>query len=158
MVDIALTTDNKEEVDGTIPVLSIENQKDRTSDSSSIDSDTSVIKKTTIGISDLPQNLTPLQQSDIEWRQSETAKNKAKTACWNALKPSIVVLFSIVSVLLVLLGIFWAYQISSISEPIGGIKDQISNLNKYNDEEVKPRLKEWDSTYTQLKIKKIILP
>lgn len=101
---------------------------------------------------------TPLEENDIKWRQSEVRKNDAKTDCWKVFKPCIVVVFSIISVGLVLLGIFWAYQISSIAEPIGGIKTDITDLKKYNDEEAKPRFRTLDSINTQLKTKKIILP
>ncbi|MDO8505041.1 MAG: hypothetical protein Q7S48_00445 [bacterium] len=128
---------------------------DKTSD---ITEDTVDEPGRTISGSMSSQELTPLEENDIRWRQSETNKNKAKTACWTALKPCIIALSTILSLLLIFLSVFWAYKISSISEPIGGIKNEIGNLNKYNDQEVKPRLKDWDSAYTQLKVKEIITP
>lgn len=128
---------------------------DKTSDTT--EETTQEVGQATTGVSSLKE-LTPLEENDIKWRQSETKKNNAKIACWNALRPCICVVSTIISILLILLGVFWAYNISSISEPIGGIKVQINELNKYKDEEIKPRFKDWDSVYTQLKIKKIISP
>lgn len=103
------------------------------------------------------KELTPLEESEKEYRDSEVRKNESKILLFNALKKCAFALASILSIVIVVVAAGWAYGLTNISEPIGSIKTEIEHLKKYNEEDVKPVLKKLDSVYLQLKIKKIII-
>jgi len=126
----------KNEIEDTQPINSDSENQNKTIDVFDVGG-----KKIDKIISDKEKkDLTPTEEADIAWRESETEKNSVKTQVWKAFKNSIYPLASLIGLLLTILAIFWGYKISSISEPIGGIKTDIEYLKNYNNQDVKPAI------------------
>ena len=96
-----------------------------------IPKDKTNIKIDNIITGDNPVNdLSPVDQAKIKRDNSEANKNNAKEKCWNILGKCMKVLTWIIGVAIVITVSYGVYYISSISEPMGKIKEKNTRFEK----------------------------
>lgn len=98
---------------------------------------------------------TPEEVAKKAYYDSQKKLNDAKTKLWETLITIAKVFGVFIGFLLTILTAIWAYNINSIAEPIGGIKENIKNLEKTNDD-LSGRINKSDDRLNEL-MNKLIL-
>jgi cell division protein FtsB len=70
--------------------------------------------------------LTPLEISRTKYYDSEKDKNEAKAKLFDAFRYAIYIVLGLGAIY----GIFWAYKVNNIAEPIGGMKVEIRYIKE----------------------------
>ena len=105
------------------------------------------------------QPMTPAEISKKRYHDAQAAKEMAKAKCFKALKICIYFLGGLIGLAIAALSIYWAYGLSSIAEPIGGIKEGIRYMEKDISEHkinINALEKKLNETRDQLLYKKLI--
>lgn len=83
-----------------------------------------------------PENYSakPVDIAKQKFYESQKSLIDAKAGCWDRFRIIMTVAGVFIGLIIAFLGIFWAYKISNIAEPIGGIKNEMQNIkNETND-------------------------
>lgn len=99
--------------------------------------------------SDQNYSAKPVDIAKQKYYESQKKLNDSKTECWNRFKTIMTVAGVFVGLIITFLGIFWAYKISSIAEPIGGIKNEMQNIKDEN-KELKDRIQRNEDKFDNL--------
>jgi len=97
----------------------------------------------------------PVEIAQQKFYESQKELEDTKIKCWKVLKIVITVIGGLLTLVITILAVFWAYNLSSISEPIGGIKSDITNLKDEN-KEIKNRIEKNEDKFDNL-VNKIYL-
>ncbi len=76
----------------------------------------------------------PVDIAKQKYYESQKSLIDAKAECWNRFKTIMTVSGVFIGLIIAFLGIFWAYKISNIAEPIGGIKNEMQNIKDENND------------------------
>lgn len=96
----------------------------------------------------------PVDIAKQKYYESQKNLNDSKTACWNCFKTIMTVAGIFIGVIIAFLGIFWAYNLSNIAEPIGGIKAEMQFI-KNDNKDIKERIQKNEDRLNEL-VNKII--
>lgn len=76
----------------------------------------------------------PVDIAKQQYYESQKKLNDSKAKCWDRFKTIMTVAGVFIGLIITFLGIFWAYKISNIAEPIGGLKNEMKNIKDQNNE------------------------
>ncbi len=91
----------------------------------------------------------PVDIAKQKYYESQKSLNDAKIVCWNRFKTIMTVSGVFIGLIIAFLGIFWAYKISNIAEPIGGIKNEMQNIKDDNND-LKDRIQRNEDKFDNL--------
>ena len=80
--------------------------------------------------------------------EEEGRKNKSKANFFDTSKNCVKIISGILGIILIFSGIYLAYYISSIAEPMGRLKESVENIEKTN-QEFENRIKALENKLTE---------
>jgi len=86
------------------------------------------------------RSMTPTEIAQKKHYEKEALKNESKAKLFDTIKNCAKVLSILLGIVITLCGIYLAYYVSSISEPMGALKKSVENIEKTNGE-LKDRMK-----------------
>lgn len=91
----------------------------------------------------------PVEIAQQKFYESQKKLNDSKSACWDRFKTIMTVAGIFMGLIIAFLGIFWAYKLSNIAEPIGGIKAEMQFI-KDDNKDIKDRIQKNEDRLNEL--------